>query len=417
MRRYLASSALALAMLAPTAAQADPTVAVLGIEPLDVPEQLGQAVTDALRQRAAATPGIRVVPGKDLVEMKMIFGCDGEQASCMAQAGRSLGAEKLLYGTIKKAGQGRGAGTNVVVGLKLLDVNTGLIERFVNETVTRRDIAPGYVSPLASKWFAALVEVEAKPTLNITTEPAGATVSVDGQSAGRTPITLRDLSAGKHDFVISLAGRVTINKVIELKPGGSHEVSLQMEAESAPPSKQPQPPPPQPAQQQQLVAPVPPPPASHPGRAAKGVAIGAFAAAVVAGAVAIYTWRTYRDLEDTAHNDLAALAKTPQAAQNKSFFDNPTCNPPSSLPGTQAYKDHCSSGQTYADATTALWVTAGALAAAGVVSIIIGERQSAKARETPPKSTASAGRLIQQSLRLAPVFTTKSGGLSASFEF
>src|SRR5678815_1395208 len=87
MRRYLVSSAL---VLAAAAAHADPNVAVLGIEPVDVPEQLTQALTDALRQRAAATPGIRVVQGKDLVEMKMIFGCDGEQASCMAQAGRSL---------------------------------------------------------------------------------------------------------------------------------------------------------------------------------------------------------------------------------------------------------------------------------------------------------------------------------------
>src|SRR5579859_6037220 len=123
MRRYLASSAV---FFAAAVAHADPSVAVLGIEPVDVPEQVSQAVTDALRQRAAATPGIRVVPGKDLVEMKMIFGCDGEQASCMAQAGRSLGANKLLYGTLKKATKN---GSHVVAALKLLDVNTGVIER------------------------------------------------------------------------------------------------------------------------------------------------------------------------------------------------------------------------------------------------------------------------------------------------
>src|SRR5262245_21263064 len=101
-RLALVSSAL---VLVASVAHADPNVAVLGIEPVDVPEQPTQAVTDALRQRAAGTPGIRVVPGKDLVEMKMIFGCDGEQATCMAQAGRSLGADKLLYGTLKTAGK------------------------------------------------------------------------------------------------------------------------------------------------------------------------------------------------------------------------------------------------------------------------------------------------------------------------
>jgi hypothetical protein len=418
MRRYLAHGALALALLAAGIAQAaDPAVAVLGIEPVDVPEQMCQAVTDALRQRAAATPGIRIVQGKELVEMKMIFGCDGEQASCMAQAGRSLGADKLLYGTIKKAGK---TGNNVVVALKLLDVNTGVIEKFVNETVNKRDVSPGNASPIAAKWFSSLVEVEAKAMLNLTTEPPGASVTVDGQPAGRTPVTLRDLSPGPHQFVLTLAGRNSINRTIELKPGGSHEVSLQMEAESAGTPREPVTPPPQQPAPDSIVAKNPPPPASssHPGRAATGVGIGAFAAAVVAGAVAIYTWRTYRDLEDSAHNDLAALAKTPSAAQSPDFFNHPSCNPPAGLAGAQAYKDHCSSGQTYADATTALWVTAGVLATAGVVSIIVGDRQAAKARrEAPPPATKTAGRLLQQSLRIAPVFSTKSGGLSASFEF
>ncbi len=110
MRRYRPSPAFSaiaavfLAALAPAfggIAHADPGVAVLGIEPVDVPEALTQAVTDALRQRAAATSGIHIVAGKDLVELKMIFGCDTEQTACMAQAGRSLGADKLLYGTLK----------------------------------------------------------------------------------------------------------------------------------------------------------------------------------------------------------------------------------------------------------------------------------------------------------------------------
>src|SRR5678815_2516577 len=121
MRRYRLLLILAvLAAMGGAAQAADPSVAVLGIEPVDVPEALTQSLTDALRQRASSTPGVRTVPGKDLVEMKMIFGCDGEQATCMAQAGRSLGADKLLYGTLKKAGK---SSNNVVAALKLLDVN------------------------------------------------------------------------------------------------------------------------------------------------------------------------------------------------------------------------------------------------------------------------------------------------------
>jgi PEGA domain len=391
---------------------ADPAVAVLGVEPVDVPEPLTQALTDALRQRASATAGIRMVPGKDLVEMKMIFGCDGEQAICMAQAGRSLGADKLLYGTLKKQSK---TSNNVVVALKLLDVTTGTIERFVNETVNKKELAGGNVNAAAARWFGALVEVEAKPTLTLTTDPPGATLTIDGQPGGRTPLTLRDLAPGSHTIVLTAPGRQTVTKTVELRAGATHEMSLQLEAEAATPQT---PPPPSTAPEPVITQPPPPKPeeqpAGHPGRAARGLAIGAFGAAVISGAVAIYTWRTYRNLEDTAHGDLQNL--TPMAnAGNKSFFDNPNCSPPTSLsgPSVQTYKNHCSSGQTYANATTALWVTAGVLAAAGVVGVVVGDRQAAHAREKKP----TAARLMQQSLRIAPVFSTQAGGVSASFEF
>jgi hypothetical protein len=304
---------------------------------------------------------------------------------------------------------------NVMVALKLLDVNSGTIEKFVSDTVPKRDLAGGNVNTAAAKWFSALVEVEAKPTLNLTTTPPDAIVTVDGQPAGRTPVTLRDLAPGNHTVVLTLSGRVPVTKTIELHPGGTYEIAQQLELETAPAPVTP--PPAQPAPEPVVTPGTQPPPqeTTHPGRLAKGLAIGAFAAAVVTSAVAIYTWRTYRGLEDTSHNDLKALSGMANSS-NSGFFQNPGCSPPSSLSGSgvQTYKNHCSSGQNYADATTALWVTSGVLAAAGIVGIVVGEHQANKARREQPKT---AGRLIQQSLRLAPVFSTQAGGLQASFEF
>src|SRR5947209_5622762 len=129
MRRYLLTIiAVALALLvARTATAAEVSVAVLGIEPIDVPESLAQQLTDALRLRATSTAGVHMVQGKDLIEVKMVFGCDGETPQCMAQAGKSLGTDKLIYGTLKKGG----TKVNVIVALKLLDVKTATVERFV----------------------------------------------------------------------------------------------------------------------------------------------------------------------------------------------------------------------------------------------------------------------------------------------
>src|SRR5689334_15435142 len=86
-----------------TAAAADSTVAVLGIEAAEgAPESVAAALTDALRQRAAGEKGFKLVPGKDLVEVKLIFSCPDEASSCMADAAKSLGASKVIFGGVKK---------------------------------------------------------------------------------------------------------------------------------------------------------------------------------------------------------------------------------------------------------------------------------------------------------------------------
>jgi hypothetical protein len=411
---------IAMSLLAAPAVSraAEATIAVLGVEPIDVPDALAHQVTDALRQRAAATAGIKVLQGKDLVEIKMVFGCDGEAPACMAQAGRSLGADKLLFGSLKKAG-GRNKDSSVVVALKLLDVKTQIVEKFVNETVNKREIAAGNVSGSAGKWFAALVEVDVRPTLTVTSDPVNAAVAIDGQPMGRTPITLRDLTAGTHTIAISHSGRLTATRTVELRPGGTHEIAVSLDPEQgAPPvarlpEKNPNP----------LIGPgVPPPiekPVGHPGRTAKILALTALAGAVVAGSVAIYTWRTYDGLQATAREDLTMIRDQTNnpSTEQKAFYDAPSCNIPQSFAGAPsfgAYKEHCDSGETHATATTALWVVGGALAATSVILYVVGDRQAAKARANEKRTAA---RLMQQSLRIAPVVSSQGGALSASFEF
>jgi len=286
-----------------SASAAEVSVAVLGLEPVDVPEPLAQQLTDALRQRAASTGGVRMVQGKDLIEVKMVFGCDGELPACMAQAGKTLGADKLLYGTVKKGA----SKTTVTVALKLLDVKTAVVEKFVNDTVQKRELAGNNVNAAAARWFGQLLEVEAKPILTVTSEPTGGSVTVDAQSYGRTPLTLRDLLPGSHTVVVTMQGRQPVTRTVELRAGGSHDVAATLEPEAPPvvakkePQKAPEPPPLIPTHPEPRPQPLT---NEHPGRTAKIVAGVLVGAALVTGAVDIYTWRTYSDLEDKAHADL-----------------------------------------------------------------------------------------------------------------
>jgi hypothetical protein len=430
MRRYstragvFLAAAVGLTLLAPSTAQAaDPSIAVLGLEAVEVPENLATALTDALRQRAAATSGIKVLPAKDLIEIKMVFGCDENAPSCMAQAGKSLNADKLLYGTLRK-GKGR---EGISVALKLLDVQLAAVERQVNDEVPRRSLAPGAVQQMAARYFAQLVPVAAKPVLTVTSSPAGATVEIDGQAAGTTPVTLRDLTPGSHEVRVTMAGRRPFLRTIELRPGGNFEVAAPLEVDGVATTT---------TTTTTTTTGTPPPPGlipeakpatgsttetarrGKPGRAAKILAISAWAGAAVATAVAIYTWRAYSDLEDTAHRSLENVRGTltrPPTMEEEQFFQKPTCQVPAGLngPSVEQYKTDCSSGSTFANATTALWVVAGTLAGVGVISYVIGDRQATKAAERPK----TAARVLQQSLQIAPVFSSQGGGLQAAFEF
>ena len=62
-------------------------------------------ITDALRQRVAATKGYQLLQGKDLVEVKLVFACPDAAPACMSQAGKSLGADKVIFGNVKKRRQ------------------------------------------------------------------------------------------------------------------------------------------------------------------------------------------------------------------------------------------------------------------------------------------------------------------------
>ena len=201
-------------------------------------------------------------------------------------------------------------------------------------------------------------------------------------------MTLRDLSAGAHQVTVSMAGRQTYTTHSRAAPGrlarhrgdarargaGGGAQRAAPDAAGAAAARCPRIPS---AQPQPLRN-------EHPGRTAKIVAGVLVGAAVVPAAVAIYTWRTYSDLESSAHADLEGLKPMPVPQQDQAVLHEPVvqrAGGSAGTPGATKYNNDCSSGNNYANATTGLWVATGALAAAGVVSFVIGDRQAAKAKE------------------------------------
>jgi hypothetical protein len=74
------------------------------------------------------------------------------------------------------------------------------------------------------------VPEEAEPArLQVTSDPSGAEIRVDGKYAGNTPAALR-LAAGEYRVIISLPGRKNWDRVIVLTPGGETNVAATLAA-------------------------------------------------------------------------------------------------------------------------------------------------------------------------------------------
>jgi hypothetical protein len=206
------------------AADAIPT-AVLGFEPLEgVPDTLAADVTDALRQRVAATKEYQLLQGKDLVEVKLVFACPDEAPACLSQAGKSLGASKLIYGNVKKTGG------DYQVTVKLLDVNRAVVESFTTDTISGGKANATALRQLAPIWLAKL-SGKGSGTITVRANFPGAAVSLDGTKVGVTgtaPVVISDVSPGKHEVAVEKSGYTTTKQEFTLAAGQSLPLTLDL---------------------------------------------------------------------------------------------------------------------------------------------------------------------------------------------
>jgi hypothetical protein len=230
-RGFSAGIAVIVASLASLAAArtaaADPgdtPTAVLGLEALEgTPENVATEMTDALRQRVAGTKGYQLIQGKDLVEVKLVYSCADEAPACMAQAGKSLGAAKLIFGNVRRSS------SDYLVTLKLLDVSRGVVESWEAETVPKRRAEPSVFRSLAPAWLAKLTGKGTGGTLQVRANVAGAAVSLDGTRVGTTsdqPVAIPDVAPGRHEVAVEKSGYTTTKQEFTLAAGQSLPLSL-----------------------------------------------------------------------------------------------------------------------------------------------------------------------------------------------
>jgi hypothetical protein len=211
----------------------DAAVSVLGLESAaGAPESVAPAITEAIRQRVSSTSGYRLAPGRDLVEVKLVFSCPDEAPPCMTQAAQSMGASKLIFGNLQPVGTDA-----YLVTLKLLDADKGVIEGWSSEQIPKAQTAPVALRGPAQKWFAALTGQAAPGTLRITGGVVGANVWLDGAQAGvlgADGLTLAGVAGGSHDVVVSKSGYEKFERKVTVAAGATEKLTIELKAISQP---------------------------------------------------------------------------------------------------------------------------------------------------------------------------------------
>jgi hypothetical protein len=264
---------LAAAILVPgrPAKAGETTISVLGLEPAaGAPEGVATAITEAIRQRVTSTAGFRLVPGRDLVEVKLVFSCPDEAPPCMTQAAQSIGASKLIFGNLQPVGTDA-----FLVTLKLLDADRGVVDGWSSEQITKAQAAPAALRGPAQKWVATLTGQAAPGSIKVVGGVLGANVWLDGVQAGvlgSDGLTLAGVSSGAHDLVVSKAGYEKFERKVTLTSGASEKVvvelkSIERPGEAGEPA-------PEAAATRMPAETVPPPPAPNAARVAAWALLG-----------------------------------------------------------------------------------------------------------------------------------------------
>ena len=207
-------------------ARAETAVAVLGVEAVDAPAELAAKLTEALRGQVRKSPGFRLLAGKSLEEIKLVFGCVDENPDCMARVGRSLGSAKLVWGTLKKSG----AGFNLTI--KYLDVASAAVEKFVSENVEAAELGGGGTQAVVERLTGSFLP-GSRGALRIGSNVEGAPVEVAGKVVGATRpggLVVRNLRAGQVEVRVSKAGYRSWSQSVAISAGETAYVDAQLEA-------------------------------------------------------------------------------------------------------------------------------------------------------------------------------------------
>lgn len=205
-------------------------VIVLGIQALNGDDALAAELTRAFRQVVAATPGWHQLKGEvSLTQMTLMHGCgDTLTVECMSAMAKTLHAERMIYGTLKRVRKGRLP--HYAFEISYFDAEMKRIaystQAELDRSVRRQNVQLEFASSLVQ----AMPRDAHRADFTLEAGQAGLTVKVNGELAGLTDrhgrFSSSRLKAGVHRVAVLKGGEELASTEVKLEPGATARVQL-----------------------------------------------------------------------------------------------------------------------------------------------------------------------------------------------
>ncbi len=215
------------------ASKEKPYTAILMLEVSGgIPESYAPAFSDRLRLEVFKTGAFQVMERNEMTEILkeigfQMTGCTSNE--CVIEAGRILGVEQMIAGSISQIGE------IFTISLRVIDIQSSEIIRVENvdymgsieELLTMR--LKEAALKLAGKSDESMMSsgnIIGQGNIRVSSVPPGAKIFVDGKIAEKnTPAVINDLSAGLHIVRLEKGGLVGAKQVFIL-PGVTSEIEI-----------------------------------------------------------------------------------------------------------------------------------------------------------------------------------------------